>query len=109
MNFYAASRSPSFYRMNSLALKPCSKVFFQDQHHFPRLVGCEIAFLDGTVDRVIAAFCQFSRLVYCHGIVSDHYKKKRLQNIEIQVSLKKSLFNVPILIWARGPLFLIKQ
>lgn len=69
MNFYASAGPTSFYRVNSLALKPGSKIFFQDQHRLSRLVCDKIAFLDGTMDRVIAAFCQFSGLVYCHGIV----------------------------------------
>jgi hypothetical protein len=50
--------------MNSFALKPGGKVFFQDQHRFPRFVCRKIPFLDGTVDRVITAMCQFSRFRY---------------------------------------------
>jgi len=73
MNFYTSSGSSGFYRTNPFALKPDGKVFFQNQNHFSGLVCRQIAFLDGTVDGVVATFGQFRCLVNCHGIVLDHF------------------------------------
>ena len=73
MNCNASARPAGFYRVYSLALKPDRKVFFQDQHRFSRLVRSKIAFLDGTMNCVVTAFCQLCRFVYRQGVVQDHF------------------------------------
>jgi hypothetical protein len=73
MNFYAFARPADFNRVHALALKPGGKVFFQDQHRLPWLVCHKIAIFDGSMDRVIATFCQFGSLIYRQGIIQDHF------------------------------------
>lgn len=73
MNFDTFARPADFNRVHALALKPSGKVFFQNQHCLSWLVCHKIPILDGPMNRVIAAFCQFGSLIYRQGIIQDHF------------------------------------
>jgi len=72
VDFYAASRPAGLNHMDTFALEPGGEVLLQDQYRLAWFVGCQVTFLDGPVNGVVAALGQLGRFIYGQGILADH-------------------------------------